>query len=283
MNKLLIITLFNISIYNASFSQLKEIDSFVYMPLGKTFFNEKSFNVEPFYIYKTEIPNSEYLKFVNSLPKEQRISYLPNDKIWANDSLYIFINNSTYGDRVIDNYSSQLNDYPVVNISYESALKYCEWKTNEINQKRKLNFRIEVTLPNEEQWMRAVRDATTSGYIYGTKEGKLVGKSNQFLCNFSPILQEMFDYNLKEKSLKSFEFNRRLDGYPFTAPVTSFEPNQFGLYNLSGNVAEMLIEKGKIKGGSWISTGKQLWIDNFDFFVGESPFVGFRPIIIVKQ
>lgn len=147
------------------------------------FFNEKSFNVEPFYIYKTEIPNSEYLKFVNSLPKEQRISYLPNDKIWANDSLYIFINNSTYGDRVIDNYSSQLNDYPVVNISYESALKYCEWKTNEINQKRKLNFRIEVTLPNEEQWMRAVRDATTSGYIYGTKEGKLVGKSNQFLCN----------------------------------------------------------------------------------------------------
>ncbi len=42
------------------------------------------------------------------------------------------------------------------------------------------------------------------------------------------------------------------DGTPFTTLVSSFYPNNFGLYNMSGNAAEMLAEEGLVTGGSWL-------------------------------
>jgi formylglycine-generating enzyme len=45
-------------------------------------------------------------------------------------------------------------------------------------------------------------------------------------------------------------------GFLTNTEVYSYIPNEFGIYNMSGNVPEMLEEKGKCKGGSWATDGK---------------------------
>lgn len=69
-----------------------------------------------------------------------------------------------------------------------------------------------------------------------------------------------------------------------TAPVDSYNPNAYGLYNMSGNAAEMVILDDispAAKGGSWFSNAQQVRIDAPAEFVGNtkgSPYVGFRPV-----
>ena len=54
-------------------------------------------------------------------------------------------------------------------------------------------------------------------------------------------------------------------------------PNDFGLYNMSGNVAEMLSEKGITKGRSWMSTKENIEINARNKYDGVAlPFIGFR-------
>ena len=50
-----------------------------------------------------------------------------------------------------------------------------------------------------------------------------------------------------------------LDHYFLTAPVTSYSPNEFNLYNMSGNVAELTAD-GVAMGGHWNSTGYDIRI-----------------------
>jgi hypothetical protein len=72
---------------------------------------------------------------------------------------------------------------------------------------------------------------------------------------------------------------------PSITTVTQYSPNPLGLYNLSGNAAEMLLEKGSTKGGSWGSSGYYVRIDAEDEFEGfeSSPYVGFRYFMEVKE
>ena len=51
------------------------------------------------------------------------------------------------------------------------------------------------------------------------------------------------------------------DGAVFTAPVGAYWPNDLGIYNMSGNVAEMISEKGVTKGGSYKDKTDGLKID----------------------
>ena len=63
------------------------------------------------------------------------------------------------------------------------------------------------------------------------------------------------------------------------APSESYVANDYGLYNCSGNAAEMLAEPGKTKGGSWNSFGYYIRIDAEDEYAGftvPSPQIGFR-------
>jgi hypothetical protein len=66
------------------------------------------------------------------------------------------------------------------------------------------------------------------------------------------------------------------DGGTYTVPVTAYDPNGYGLYNMSGNVAEMVSEKGIARGGSWGSTGYDVRIASKIEFEELSCEVGFR-------
>lgn len=96
-------------------------------------------------------------------------------------------------------------DHPVVHVSSNDANAYCEW-----SGKR---------LPTEAQWEYAARGGLIQKKFPWGNELTPDGK---YKCN---IWQGRFpDYNSLE------------DGYLGTAPAKSFDPNGFGLYNMSGNV-----------------------------------------------
>ena len=67
-----------------------------------------------------------------------------------------------------------------------------------------------------------------------------------------------------------------------TAPVRLFTPSAYGLYHMNGNVAELTTE-GLACGGSWNSTGYDVRIESMIEVDGPSPFVGFRPLLIIKE
>lgn len=123
-------------------------------------------------------------------------------------------------------------DHPVVHISYEDALAYAEW--------------VGGFLPREDQWEYAARGGLDGAtYSWGeTPPQKRVRSANTWQGIF-PVV------------------NTNDDGHEGAAPVGSYEPNGFGLHDMTGNVWEWVRSddetelSGRIKGGSYLCS------DNF--------------------
>ena len=109
-----------------------------------------------------------------------------------------------------DSEISSRGDHPVVHISWNDATAYCQWKDSE-----------EGRLPTEAEWEYAAR---------GGLEGRLFPWGN----NPTPKGQHWMNIWQGEFPLK----NSLEDGYFSTAPIDSYHPNKFGLFNMAGNVWE---------------------------------------------
>ena len=97
-------------------------------------------------------------------------------------------------------------DLPVDSLTWDEASDYCK--------------KIGMRLPTEAQWEYVARAGTTTPFYWGAT---LSGKEANF-CDSACAL------NIREP--------RVTDGFKHTAPVGSFPPNPFGLYDMAGNVSE---------------------------------------------
>jgi formylglycine-generating enzyme required for sulfatase activity len=144
-----------------------------------------------------------------------------------------------------DDYAGQRardND-PVVNVSWNDAQAYAEWLSKRTGQ----HYR----LPTEAEYEYAERAGTTTPYWWGT------GTPTQKVEN----LTGTGDRSPAHRSWAN-AFNNYSDGYWGPAPVMSFLPNPFGLYDMSGNVSEWVADcwhdnyvRAPTDGSAWVNPG----------------------------
>ena len=105
-------------------------------------------------------------------------------------------------------------DHPVVNVTHDDAAEYAAWAGKR--------------LPTEAEWERAARGGLDrQPFVWGdifAPQGKDVWMAN--------IWQGVWPYE-----------NTGEDGFTATAPIKSFPPNAYGLYDIAGNVWEIVADR----------------------------------------
>lgn len=180
--------------------------------------------LKDFYIDETTVTNAEFLVFVEEtgykteaeifgnsfvlkyflseelLAKSETVPNLPN---WA------IVDGADWRHPIGPGSSiDTILDHPVVHISYNDAVAYCDW-----SGKR---------LPTEAEWEVAAKGGTTNDVF--PWDSMMLVPDGHYMCN---SWQGEFPIQ-----------NDGLDGFERTAPAKYYEPNGYGLYQVIGNVWE---------------------------------------------
>lgn len=146
------------------------------------------------------------------------VNVYPDTTAWINDF------ENAYNEPYTRMYFSHAgyNDYPVVGVSWEQATAFANWRTDFLRRSLgKEGVYIEpYRLPTEAEWEYAAR-AGNSETPYPWEEMLPMDERGCFYANFKPM---------------DGDFVR--DGHVITSAVGTFKPNDFGLYDMAGNVSE---------------------------------------------
>lgn len=247
---------------------------FTFIPMGSMQYKGKTVSVDAFIMQKTEVSNKQYREFLNGLKKNHEIEKL---KIAQIDSIK-WRQAGEYMEPYVEFYHKHpaYDNYPVVNVSREAVQLYCEWLSEK--WKKEYNQKVKFRLPTEYEWIYAAKGGTKNRFPWNVNA--LLDKKGNPKCNFKYVRQQDIRANSKSKS-NTIELINNMGKNKIMTPVDSYQPNNYGLYNMSGNAAEMTSEKGVIKGGSWNSTGYYMQIESESEYTEKdapSPFVGFRVV-----
>lgn len=278
----LIFTVFTTFFYaQQSFKLSKEFkDDFSFIPSGNVYVANNIISIQSFYILNHEVSNGEFKKFISEQSTENpEIEWVEVDN-WITD-----FSDSDLKSMKENYFSSEaFNDYPVVNITYASAIKYCKWLEKKINSSIPSAMKVIVRLPTHEELIRSAIGDQQKAYYSWVKQDEINFMRNskgQYMCNFKPINQSnlIIDENGALKSIAGFDYH--LDGGFLLAKIKSYYPSKYGVYNLNGNAAEMIDQQGISVGGSWNDLGGQVRIQSKSSYNKSSAEVGFRPVFTV--
>lgn len=149
-----------------------------------------------------------------------RIAYIyPDETVWVNDF------DNSMNEPYLRMYFTHAgyDDYPVVGVSWEAATAFCAWRTEQYKRFIKLPAGMVIEpfrLPTEGEWEYAAR-AGNSENVYPWATDGLQTEKGCFMANFKPG-----------------EGNYTEDGHLITSRVAIYPPNEFGLYDMAGNVSE---------------------------------------------
>lgn len=264
---------------------IKNPEGFAFIPMGTTTVDGDTVSVQAFFMSKTEVTNKDYREFLLDLKLNGKSDAyqkaLPDTLQWRD--------NLAYNEPYVEYYFRHpaYNDYPVVNISRAQAEMYCKWLTQKLREAFGDGIN-DVRLPYREEWILAARGSNpVAEYSWNTvgktkqKKGKTYGVRGNYL-NIGP---EAIHFNETSGKYEVVRCNTNgiagtiNDAADITAPVQSYYPNDYGLYNMSGNVAEMVQQKDIAVGGSWHSPGYDVRIESISKFTSPCTTVGFRPVI----
>lgn len=215
---------------------------------------------------------------------QEEVLIYPDTTVWIKDFNY------SYNEPMHNDYFSHTayDEYPVVGVTWQQAKAFANWRTKYLNDYRRQRDEENVTffrLPSEAEWEYAARGGIEGGtFPWGgpyTKDDRAC-----FLANFKP-----------------FRGDYAADKALYTVEADAFAPNDFGLYNMSGNVAEWVNtsydpaayeymssmnpnmgnsenKRKVIRGGSWKDVSYYLQVSTRDYEYSDSArsFIGFRTV-----
>lgn len=267
----------------------------LYIPAEQSGWGKREFdNSKLIYHYETfdydeavKNPGQPRTNFI----RKYDIAVYPDTTVWMRQFAY------SYNEPIAMQYNwfPAFNNYPVVGVNWFQANAFCNWRTNLWRSERESNrqyFEGEFRLPNEMQWEWAARGGRLeSPYPWGGPY--LVNKKGCYLANFKPQ-----------------RGNYAADGGLYTVPVDRYWPNDYGLYNMSGNVSEWTssayfgtaystvadvnpeiqyklrendpqwMRRMVVRGGSWRDVAYYLQVGTRDWEYADTakPYIGFRCI-----
>ena len=150
---------------------------------------------------------------------QRQVKIYPSTLDYQSD--YVYANNET--DATFNYEHVAHDDYPVVGITWEQANAFCHWRTHIMNSYlRSHNEPLlpDFRLPTETEWEYAARGGLdVSPYPWGGPYTR--NMKGCFLANFKPL-----------------RGNYVADGGLKAIKVKQYNPNNYGLYDMAGNVAE---------------------------------------------
>jgi sulfatase modifying factor 1 len=212
------------------------------------------------------------------------VNVYPDTLVWKLDYSY------SQNDPMVEAYFNHpsYDRYPVVGVTWDQATAFCNWRTrlyNNVAAARKLpeNSRLKYRLPTEQEFEYAARGGRTkTKYPWG----------GPYIMNTKGCLQANF---------KVGRGNLTDDGGMYTVDARAYLPNDFGLYNMAGNVAEWTVSaynrsatsllldfnpnytniaKGAkvVRGGSWKDMGMFLQnsVGTYEYQDKARSYIGFR-------
>ncbi|MCQ2285504.1 MAG: SUMF1/EgtB/PvdO family nonheme iron enzyme [Bacteroidales bacterium] len=232
---------------------------------------------------------SSYNKSKERFLKREIVNIYPDTLCWVHDFTY------SYNEPMTMNYFNhpQFDHYPVVGITWNQAKAFCYWRTHLRNCWLTANGYAqeqEFRLPNESEWEWAARgDFDMGTYPWGSPYTQ--NQNGCYLSNFKPQ-----------------RGNYIADGNIYPGVVAHYHPNNFGLFDMAGNVAEWCedafdksavnfshdlnsqytyyarkddptVKKRKvIRGGSWkdVSYYITVFAKTFEYQDTAKSYVGFR-------
>jgi gliding motility-associated lipoprotein GldK len=223
------------------------------------------------------------------LAMQEEVEIYPDTLVWIRDFSY------SYNEPFARNYYNHpaFDDYPVVGITWDQANAFSAWRTgfyNGFKKQQGLSVLDDFRIPVEHEWEYAARGGKKqSPYPWG---GPYIRNSQGcLLANFKPG-----------------RGNYPEDGGLYTVRADAYWPNDYGLYNMAGNVAEWTssafyensynfihdlnpdirydandsepntMKRKVLRGGSWkdigyyIQTGTRHWEYSFE----AKSYIGFR-------
>ena len=216
----------------------------------------------------------------------------PDTLAWVRDFSY------SYNEPMAKQYFSHpaYGNYPVVGVTWKQATAFCDWRSNYLNAfliSKKRSTESPFRLPTEAQWEYAARGGRSqSPYPWGGPY--LRNRKGCLLANFKPG-----------------RGNYPEDGGFYTVRADAYWPNDFGLYNMAGNVAEWTsslyyeggydfqhdmnpdirwnaqdqdpprMKRKVIRGGSWKDVGYFLQTSTraYEYQDTAKAYIGFRCVI----
>ncbi len=179
-------------------------------------------------------------------------------------------------------------NHPVIKVSWEDAQKFCAW----LSQKEGKLYR----LPTDQEWGVAVGIGRDEKWTKDTTPNSVFKNQTDFPWgdkwpppkgsgNYSDESRKAKAPTDKLQYLEGYD-----DGFPTTAPVMSFKPNKFGLYDMGGNVWEWCEDwyaKGQkdrvMRGSSWDLSDRDRLLSSYR--IHSTPgyrfnYVGFRVVVV---
>ncbi|WP_449488931.1 type IX secretion system lipoprotein PorK/GldK [Winogradskyella sediminis] len=265
-----------------------EVMDGMYLPLEESYNGQRTWDVKQFKFQYTYMDIQKAAKNRglkrSEVVVQQEVEVYPDTTAWIRDFAY------SYNEPMHNDYfwHDAYGDYPVVGVSWKQAQAFCQWRTLYHNADRKKRGRQPVNsyrLPSEAEWEYAARGGLQgASYPWGGPYTK--NDRGCFMANFKPLRG---DY--------------AADQALYTVEADAYDPNDFNLYNMAGNVSEWVNgsydpasyefassinpnvndpdnARKVVRGGSWKDVAYFLQVSSRDYEYADSArsYIGFRTV-----